>query len=57
MTEYEPADEVFIALDKYGVVVSLMSGVRTKFLENGWSPEYAEKATIALFSRVASDDR
>jgi hypothetical protein len=49
--------DLFGALDQYGAIVSLMSGVRTKFIESGWSHENAERATISLFSRVHSDNR
>jgi hypothetical protein len=49
--------DIFKAMDQYAVIVSLMSGVRTKFIENGWSPENSERATISLFGRFSDVDR
>jgi hypothetical protein len=60
MSDPKPGEndsDIFRAMDQYHVVVALMSGVRTKFIEHGWSPENAERATISLFGRVADVDR
>jgi len=50
-------NKAFEALESYGDIVALMSGVRVKFLEAGWSPEYAEQATITVFGGLFRDNR
>jgi hypothetical protein len=42
-------EKAFKALESYAELVAVMSGVRMKFVEAGWSPENAEKATITIF--------
>lgn len=47
----ESNDTYFIALENYASVVELMSGVRQRFIEQGWHPAHAEIATIELVLR------
>jgi len=49
--------KAFEALESYGEIVALMSGVRVKFLEAGWTVEHAEKATIAIFDGLFNGNR
>ena len=51
------SDKAFEALESYGEIVALMSGVRIKFIEAGWSLEHAEKATIAIFGGLFNAGR
>jgi hypothetical protein len=51
------SSKAFEALESYGEIVALMSGVRQKFIEAGWSAEYAEKATLTVFSGVFGGNR
>lgn len=44
----EPDDDLFLALDKYFKVVDLMSGIKARFVEQGWHEPHAEIATIDL---------
>jgi hypothetical protein len=50
-------NKAFEALESYGDIVALMSGVRVKFLEAGWTPDNAEKATIAIFAGLFNGNR
>ena len=50
-------DKAFKALESYAELVAVMSGVRRKFIEAGWSHEYAEKATLTVFSGVFGGNR
>lgn len=40
--------DLFVALDNFSQGVALLSGVRSKFIEQGWSQQGAEMATVAL---------
>lgn len=44
----EPDDQVFLAMDNYFRLVDLMSGVKARFVEQGWNEPHAEIATIEL---------
>ena len=44
----EPDDQIFLAQDNYFKVVDLMSGIKARFVEQGWHEGHAEIATIQL---------
>lgn len=50
-------DSILKALEAYGDVVGLMSGVRAKFIDAGWSPHNAEVAVITLFANITNANR
>lgn len=53
MTEEQP--DIFNALENFTEAVAMLSGVRTQFLEQGWSQPAAEMATIALLRVMHGD--
>ncbi len=44
----EPDDQIFLAQENYFKVVDLMSGIKARFVEQGWHEGHAEIATIEL---------
>ena len=44
----KPDDPIFLAQDNYFKVVDLMSGIKARFVEQGWHEGHAEIATIEL---------
>jgi hypothetical protein len=50
-------EEILSALEAYGTVVDLFTGVKAKFIEAGWSEAGAEMAVIRLLGSVYGADR
>ena len=44
----EPDDQIFLAQENYFKVVDLMSGIKARFVEQGWHEGHAQIATIQL---------
>lgn len=55
MTENRATD-AFEALESYGELVAVMTGVKNQFIEAGWSWQAAELATMDIFRRLHSVD-
>jgi hypothetical protein len=55
VSDSEP--HVFEALENFGRAVDLLTGVRERFIANGWDKSAAESATIALIAVMRNDNR
>ncbi len=49
-------DNLFKTLENFSKAVSMMTGVKSQFIEQGWSWQAAEMATIALLQAMRSGD-
>lgn len=51
MTDNRTTD-AFEALESYGELVAVMTGVKNQFIEAGWSWPAAEMATLDIFRKL-----
>lgn len=49
--------DIFKALENFTEAVSMLSGVKNQFLAQGWSPQAAEMATVALLQVIYNGDQ
>ena len=49
-------DNLFKTLENFGEAVSMLTGVKTQFIEQGWSWPAAEMATIALLQAMRNGE-